>query len=228
MPEPIDFYFDFSSPYGYLASEKIDELAARHGRQVHWRPILLGVVFKHTGAAPLTLVPLKGKYSVHDFSRSARFLGLSYKHPANFPLATQRVNLKDGNALADIFRKNLTIPAGRPPPAHANPASRSFPTPPQAAPAETKTAVRIVGEGPEVQADSMVIGNVLTVGWDGQQLKNTWEAGPENIGSEEQIEKSGATFRAALTGFPVGSQVVVIEPGDGSPRVSVIDILAIA
>jgi 2-hydroxychromene-2-carboxylate isomerase len=89
MPEPIDFYFDFSSPYGYLASEKIDELAARHGREVRWRPILLGVVFKHTGAAPLTMVPLKGEYSIHDFSRSARFLGVSYTHPVNFPLATQ-------------------------------------------------------------------------------------------------------------------------------------------
>lgn len=100
--------------------------------------------------------------------------------------------------------------------------------PPQEAPAETKTAVRIMGDGPEVQADSMIIGNVLTVGWDGQQLKNTWESSPENLGSEEQIEQSGATFRAALTGLPVGSQVVVIEPGDGSPRVSVIDILAIA
>lgn len=89
MPEPIDFYFDFSSPYAYLASEKIDELAARYGRQVRWRPILLGVVFKHTGAAPLTLVPLKGAYSLHDFSRSARFLGVPYTHPASFPLATQ-------------------------------------------------------------------------------------------------------------------------------------------
>lgn len=89
MADPFDFYFDFSSPYGYLASEKIDELAAHHGRKVRWRPILLGVVFKHTGAAPLTLVPLKGEYSVHDFSRSARFLDLPYRHPANFPLATQ-------------------------------------------------------------------------------------------------------------------------------------------
>ncbi len=89
MPEPIDFYFDFSSPYGYLASERIDELAARHGRKVRWRPILLGVVFKHTGAAPLTLVPLKGEYSLRDFARSARFLGVPYTHPAKFPLATQ-------------------------------------------------------------------------------------------------------------------------------------------
>ena len=54
MSQPIDFYFDFSSPYGYLASEKIDELAARHGRKVRWRPILLGVVFRQTGGAPLT------------------------------------------------------------------------------------------------------------------------------------------------------------------------------
>lgn len=89
MPVPIDFYFDFSSPYGYLAAQKIDELAARHGRQVKWRPILLGVVFKQTGAAPLTLIPLKGEYSVHDFSRSARFLDVPYTHPQNFPLATQ-------------------------------------------------------------------------------------------------------------------------------------------
>ncbi|MCM8595187.1 2-hydroxychromene-2-carboxylate isomerase [Accumulibacter sp.] len=89
MSEPIDFYFDFSSPYGYLASEKIDELASRHGRKVHWRPILLGVIFQHTGAAPLTMVPLKGEYSLRDFSRSARFLDIDYTHPETFPLPTQ-------------------------------------------------------------------------------------------------------------------------------------------
>ena len=33
---PIDFYFDFSSPYGYLASERIDGLAEKHGRAVTW------------------------------------------------------------------------------------------------------------------------------------------------------------------------------------------------
>jgi len=30
MPDPIEFYFDFSSPYGYVASEKIDALAAKY------------------------------------------------------------------------------------------------------------------------------------------------------------------------------------------------------
>lgn len=90
MAEPIEFYFDFSSPYGYLLSEKIDEIAARHDRKVRWRPILLGVVFKATGSAPLTLqFPAKAEYSVRDFERSARFLGVPYRHPSKFPLATQ-------------------------------------------------------------------------------------------------------------------------------------------
>lgn len=88
MSQPIEFYFDFSSPYGYLASEKIDDLAARHGRKVKWRPILLGVIFKQTGGAPLTMLPLKGEYSLHDFSRSARFLDVPYTHPETFPINT--------------------------------------------------------------------------------------------------------------------------------------------
>ena len=90
MPNPIEFYFDFSSPYGYLASEKIDELAARFARKVLWRPVLLGVIFRATGGAPLITLPLKGRYSLHDFSRSARFLGVPYVQPEKFPLPTQQ------------------------------------------------------------------------------------------------------------------------------------------
>jgi 2-hydroxychromene-2-carboxylate isomerase len=90
MSAPLDFYFDFSSPYGYLASEKIEALAAKYGRGVDWHPILLGVVFKQTGAAPLTQVPLKGDYSKRDFARSARFYGIDgFRMPSTFPIATQ-------------------------------------------------------------------------------------------------------------------------------------------
>ena len=82
---PIDFFFDFSSPYGYIAATRIDELAERCGRTVAWRPILLGVVFKTTGMGPLPTVPLKGAYSLHDFTRSARLLGVPFKMPTPFP-----------------------------------------------------------------------------------------------------------------------------------------------
>ena len=90
MAAPIEFYFDFSSPYGYLAAERIEALAARHGRTVRWHPMLLGVVFKATGAAPLTEVPLKGEYSKRDMQRSARFHGVrDFRIPTRFPIPTQ-------------------------------------------------------------------------------------------------------------------------------------------
>jgi len=86
MANPIDFYFDFSSPYGYFASTKIDELAARHGRGVVWRPILLGAVFKITGQQPLPTIPLKGSYAAHDLARSARLFKVPFKLPTKFPI----------------------------------------------------------------------------------------------------------------------------------------------
>lgn len=89
MTQPIDFYFDFSSPYGYFASTRIGPLAAKYGRTVKWHPVLLGAVFKATGGMPLTQAPLKGTYSLHDFGRTARFHDIPYKHPAMFPLPTQ-------------------------------------------------------------------------------------------------------------------------------------------
>lgn len=90
MAAPIDFYFDFSSPYGYMAAQRIEALAARYGRSVDWHPILLGVIFKETGAAPLTQVPLKGDYSRRDMPRSARFHGIDgFRMPSRFPIPTQ-------------------------------------------------------------------------------------------------------------------------------------------
>ena len=88
MKAPIDFYFDFSSPYGYLASHKIDALAGKYGRGVTWRPMLLGAAFKVSGVQPLVNVPLKGEYSKHDFLRSARFYDVPFRAPSPFPIST--------------------------------------------------------------------------------------------------------------------------------------------
>ena len=89
MKTPIDFYFDFSSPYGYLAAERIEALAAKHRRGVAWRPVLLGAIFKVTGTQPLTFVPLKGEYTRRDLPRTARFHGIEFRMPSKFPTATQ-------------------------------------------------------------------------------------------------------------------------------------------
>jgi 2-hydroxychromene-2-carboxylate isomerase len=89
MSEPIEFYFDFSSPYGYLAATSVGPLAARYSRSVVWRPFLLGAVFKVTGSGPLPSLPLKGPYSKRDMARSARFLGIPFNFPDPFPISTQ-------------------------------------------------------------------------------------------------------------------------------------------
>lgn len=86
MPQPLEFYFDFSSPYGYFAASRIDDMAARHGRSTVWRPILLGAIFKLTGQQPLTSIPMKGSYALHDLMRSARWFGLPFRMPGKFPV----------------------------------------------------------------------------------------------------------------------------------------------
>jgi 2-hydroxychromene-2-carboxylate isomerase len=88
VANPIDFYFDFSSPYGYFAASKIEDIAARHGRTVTWRPILLGAVFKVTGQQPLPTIPLKGDYAKHDLERTAKLLNLPFRLPTKFPIPT--------------------------------------------------------------------------------------------------------------------------------------------
>jgi 2-hydroxychromene-2-carboxylate isomerase len=84
----LEFYFDFSSPYGYLASTRVDEVAARHGIEAEWRPFLLGAVFKLTDTVPLVGQKMKGPYSLRDLPRSARRYGIPFQLPERFPFGT--------------------------------------------------------------------------------------------------------------------------------------------
>ena len=82
----IEFWFDFSSGYAYFAAQEIDSLAARHGREVLWRPYMLGVAFKHTGARGLSGTPMKGDYARHDWARLSRRLGVPFSLPEGHPI----------------------------------------------------------------------------------------------------------------------------------------------
>ncbi len=86
MSSSIDYYFDFSSPYGYLGSTRIEAVAQKHGRKLIWHPILLGAIFKVTGQAPLTTYPIRGDYALHDFKRAAREHEIAYTQPDPFPI----------------------------------------------------------------------------------------------------------------------------------------------
>lgn len=77
---PIAFYFDLFSPFAYLASHRIDAIAAQHGRTTDWRPVLVGItVLKVMGMKPLLEYPLKGAYLRHDAERLAQMWNVPFK-----------------------------------------------------------------------------------------------------------------------------------------------------
>jgi 2-hydroxychromene-2-carboxylate isomerase len=84
--QPIDFYFEFASPYAYLAADRLEALAAAHGRAVTWRPIMLGAAFKRTGMRPTVHQPMRREYLLRDVARFARLLGLPFTEPAVMPV----------------------------------------------------------------------------------------------------------------------------------------------
>lgn len=92
---PITFWFDFGSPYAWLAATQVEAVARRCGRAVRWRAILLGVVFRTTGMAPLGEQRLRGDYARHDLARLARRMGL--------PMATATAPAGTSLALARVF-----------------------------------------------------------------------------------------------------------------------------
>jgi 2-hydroxychromene-2-carboxylate isomerase len=83
----IEFWFDFSSPYAYFASETVERFAAETGRSFVWRPFLLGVIFAKTNMAPLVKMPIRGDYARRDCDRIARLLGVPFALPESHPYA---------------------------------------------------------------------------------------------------------------------------------------------
>lgn len=97
--------------------------------------------------------------------------------------------------------------------------------PPSAPPSDSRVAQRVVGDGAIVKATDTVFAQVLTVGWNSRQvIASTWEQNaPVSLGTEAD----GYPIRAEVTGYTVGSQIVVIAPGQSGPEVSVIDIIGV-
>ncbi|CDX39076.1 putative 2-hydroxychromene-2-carboxylate isomerase (HCCA isomerase) [Mesorhizobium sp. SOD10] len=83
---PIEFWFEYSSPYAYFAAFEIGDIAKRHSRSIVWRPFLLGAVFKVTRMEPLPGQPMRGAYAIHDWQRLARLRRVPFSLPAVFPI----------------------------------------------------------------------------------------------------------------------------------------------
>jgi 2-hydroxychromene-2-carboxylate isomerase len=92
----IEFFFDCSSPWTYLAFENIQPMAAELGAQIVWRPILVGGIFNTINPSVYqsreTPVPAKARYSGKDLQDWARVAGLKIKMPPSvFPVNSVKV-----------------------------------------------------------------------------------------------------------------------------------------
>lgn len=88
--DQIEFFYDIGSPYSYLCATQIDGVAAKHGREVRWRPMLLGAVFKATGNDMPARVPAKAKWMLQDLALWAKAYRVPYAFPPSFPPNTVR------------------------------------------------------------------------------------------------------------------------------------------
>ena len=88
MTQQVDFYFDVGSPASYLAWSQLPEIARRAGAVVHYKPMLLGGIFKATGNSSPAAVPAKSRYMKTDLARHARRYGVPLVHNPHFPVDT--------------------------------------------------------------------------------------------------------------------------------------------
>jgi 2-hydroxychromene-2-carboxylate isomerase len=90
MAKQVEFYYDCSSPWTYLAFSKIEELARRAGAEIVWKPFLVGGVFNTVNPSVYESrqnpVKVKAKYYGKDLQDWARFYGLKIGSPTVFPV----------------------------------------------------------------------------------------------------------------------------------------------
>jgi 2-hydroxychromene-2-carboxylate isomerase len=105
MTPSIDVYFEFASPYSYLAAQELPALAARHGRPLRWRPIELAKVWGAHGVleAYAAVRRVKGGYMMRDAARVAADRNLSFVPFRSLPDATL--------ARLAVHRLNRCVPA---------------------------------------------------------------------------------------------------------------------
>jgi 2-hydroxychromene-2-carboxylate isomerase len=100
MARTLEFYYDYGSPYSYLADTQVEAIARRTGAALARRPMLLGGVFKATGnASPMTVAP-KSRWAAFDMPMWARHYGVPFNPNPFFPVNT--LALMRGAAAAQI------------------------------------------------------------------------------------------------------------------------------
>ncbi len=90
MSRTLEFFFDYGSPYSYLADTQLGGLAERTGAELVYRPMLLGAVFKATGNQSPMMEPVEAKraYGGVEMRRFIAHYGAPFQMNPHFPINT--------------------------------------------------------------------------------------------------------------------------------------------
>jgi 2-hydroxychromene-2-carboxylate isomerase len=82
--ETLDVYFDYASPFGYIASEVLPGFAGRTSLSIRWKPIDLAQLSNYAEGLPYS--PVKRNYVALDAARSAQFHSVPIRVPKPHPV----------------------------------------------------------------------------------------------------------------------------------------------
>ncbi len=98
MIKSFDFFFDFTSPYSYLAHKQIRNIEKQHKIVINYMPILLGGLHNFAEIEAPVFIPSKAKFMIKDCKLFAEKLNIKFKFNSNFPI--QSLNLMRGVLIA--------------------------------------------------------------------------------------------------------------------------------
>jgi len=103
MINPFDFFFDFASPYSYLAHKQIRNIEYQHNIKINYMPILLGGLLNLAEIKAAAFIPSKAKFMIKDCKLFAKKLNIKFKFNSYFPI--QSLNLMRGVLIAQKENK---------------------------------------------------------------------------------------------------------------------------
>lgn len=185
----VAFWFDFSCPYAYLASRRVEEICVTAGARLTLEPMLLGGVFRLTGAGdgPMaSLPPPRALHNARDMGRWADRLGVPFAVPAAHPMRTVRA-----------LRTLLGLPAAR-------------------WPAAMHALYAAYWQRGADLTDDRVIGDALAAAGLPAELIDHARATADDVARKDDLRRR--TDRAVALGI-FGAPAVVVDRGDGRPPV---------
>ena len=99
MIKSFDFYFDFISPYSFLAHKEIRKIEKNNSIKINYKPILLGGLHNLHGIKAPAFIPAKAKFMIRDCKMIAEKNNIKFKFNSYFPIKS--LNLMRGVFVAD-------------------------------------------------------------------------------------------------------------------------------